>query len=553
MSFARCAILLLLFAFPVGGHAVSYLRLDSGIVERRLKVVPADAVSRMRLLRQQFQSAGCDPARSAEQSVEGEALPNMICTLPGLAKGTIVIAAALDFDVAADESHSRWATVAMLPLLAESLNSSSHRCTFVLVAFTGHEKQVGSEAYLNALPESTRRSIVAMIDLDRLGREPIYAFPGPQVMRDVRVGRTATIAVATPHDETPLSQLLLAAANTLKFPLPPQSADAPPVTDAISFDREKIPALVVTSRWYATLNKFDGTQVRVQEEKTDPKQYYQTYNLLCVFGLHLDQAFGSERVKPGEKVVAEKEIADHLLAVINGLRANSKLAPLTLEPRVAGDALQQAAAFAANKRLSNELTVEQRLATLSVPVTGASEVWFVFPEEASKNDALIRESIGEDTRKSLLDPRYTMTGVAAVHRGKSYFAVATLVSPASELSGSDAEEAMVKAIQQSRVKLGFSEFPSATPSSGLRELACSMAKQNSLQVGIDGINATKVYAFESNDPANSSWVLEIAKYGTEPGANQQMNSYEVTLGICRSTSGPISTGNFYVLVELNRK
>jgi hypothetical protein len=80
-----------------------------------------------------------------------------------------------------------------------------------------------------------------------------------------------------------------------------------------------------------------------------------------------------------------------------------------------------------------------------------------------------------------------------------------------------------------------------------------MAKQDSLQVGIDGIKATKVYAFETNDPANSSWALEIAKYGTEPGANQQMNSYEVTLGICRSTSGPISTGNFYVLVELNRK
>ncbi len=555
MRIVRGAFLLGAIAIPTLSSAVAYLRLDSGIVERRLKVVPADPISRGRLLRQQFRDAGCDPKYSQEQTVEGESLPNVICTLPGSAKGIIVFAAPLDFEITEDESHSRWATVSMLPLLAESLNGSSHRCTYVFVAFTAHQhqKQLGSLAYLAALPEANRKSIVAMIDLDQLGREPMYTFPGPQVTRDVVVGRRSTIVVATPHDETPLSQLLLAAANTLKVPLPEQSTDAPPVTDANSFDREKIAALLVTSRWYGTLNRFDGTQVRVPQTKIDLKQYYQTYNLLCVFGLHLDQAFGSERPKPGEYSVAETKISDHLLAEINGLRANSNLAPLAVESRLVGDAKQQAAVFASNKRLSGEVKLEQRVANLGLFSTDASEVWFVFPEEASKDDALIRESIGNDARKTLLDARFTLTGVAAIHRGKSYFAVANLISPVREISPADAEESMLKAVQRSRMKLGLAQFRIASSSNNLRDLACSMAKQDSLQSGIDALKAPKVFAFTSGNPENSSWITEIAAYGTAPGATVQMNFDEVTVGICRATSASVPSGTFWVLVELNKK
>src|SRR4249919_1438293 len=94
---ARWFLLCLCISLPLASGAVAYLRLDSGIVAKRVKLSPVDAQARLSLLRDQFREAGCEPKYMREQPVEGEAIPNLICTLPGSAKGTIVFAAPLDF------------------------------------------------------------------------------------------------------------------------------------------------------------------------------------------------------------------------------------------------------------------------------------------------------------------------------------------------------------------------------------------------------------------------------------------------------------------------
>jgi uncharacterized protein YkwD len=344
--------------------------------------------------------------------------------------------------------------------------------------------------------------------------------------------------------------MLLAAADTLKIPRPESSLDAAPGNFASVFQQAQIAALVVTSPNYVTLKRFDGSAVRVQQSKIDLKAYYQTYNLLCVFGLHLDQAFGSDRIKGGDHVEAESRVSDHLLAVINAMRAGTSLAPLALDARVSGDATQQAAAFAANKRLGNGIKIEERLAKLGVMTAEASEVWFVLPEEAAKDDALIRESIGDDARRSLLDPRFTVAGLAAAHRGRSYFAVAALVLPVRELSSQEAEAALLSSIQKGKKKLGLPEFQVATSSATLRELACSMAKQDSLQAGLDSAKAPKVFAFTTANPEQSSWVDEVASYGATR-ENSQIKFDHVTVGICRASSATMPNETFWVLVQLS--
>jgi uncharacterized protein YkwD len=546
LRIAKLFLLILCISLPLTSGAVAYLRLDQGIVEKRLELSPADAQARLRLLRDQFREAGCEPKYMREQPMEGEALPNLICTLPGSAKGTIVFAAPLEFSGEGGDG-SGWATLAMLPLLIESLNGTSHRCSLVFIAFANHS---GVSTYLAQLPDASRKSIVAMIDLQQLGWNATYAFPGPPEKEDKRVGRL-TIEVPATHEDTPLSQLLLAAANTLKIPRPESSSDAPPNNLARAFQQASISSLIVTSPNYVTLKRFDGSVVRVQQSKLNLKAYYQTYNLLCVFGLHLDQAFGSDRTKAVDHSDAESQLVDHLLKVINSMRASATLAPLAVDARVTGDATHQAEAFAANKRLGEELTIEERLAKLGVMFTDASEVWFVLPEEASKDDELIRESIGNDARQSLLDPRFTIAGVAASHRGKSYFAVANLVSPMRELSSEDAEAALLSAIQQGRKKLALPEFRVANPSATLRELACSMAKKDSLQAGVESASAPKVFAFTSGNPERSSWVDQIASFGAT-SENSQLKFDHVTVGICRASSATAPIETFWVLVQLSK-
>ena len=419
MKMARGFVLLLCMVVPVMSGAVAYMRLESGILDRRLKAAPADAAARLKLLRQQFKEAGCDPKTSREQQVEGETSPNVICTLPGTAKGTIIFAAPLDYQFTKDEAPAGWATLAMLPLLVESLNGSSHRCNYVFIAFAGQHHQPGSAAYLAQLTEAQRSSIVAMIDLESLGRtEATYSFAGARVKRDVLAGRNV-ITITDPHEETPVSKLFMAAAHTLKYDIPSQTLDSLPATDAEPFEKARFPNLIVTSLGYTVVNSFGDVKTRIRKTSIDLKAYNRTYNLLCVFGLHLDQAFGREVVRAGERLAADTRIAEHLMTTINSMRAGAQLAPLGIDTRVTEDAQHQAAAFATNRKASDEAPIEQRMANLGVFSTAASEVWFMFPEQASKEDALIRESIGDDALKTLLDPRFTIAGVAAIHRGAS--------------------------------------------------------------------------------------------------------------------------------------
>jgi uncharacterized protein YkwD len=548
MRIARLAVLFLLSVIPVSVHAVAYLRLDSGIVERRLKQKPADAKARLRMIRQQFRDAGCDPKTSREQTVQGEMLPNVICTLPGSAEGTVVFSAPLEYSEV-DETGSGWATLAMLPLLAESLNGSSHRCTYVFVALAGSNTGSGSTAYMAALQEATKKSIVAMIDLEQLGWKPMYGFDGPQQTRNVRIGRS-TIAVAMEHDQTPLSQLLLAAADTLKKPRPEVWPDEIPKKDAGAFHRAQIQTLIVTSQNYVALTKFDGTEARVPQKNIDVKAYYATYNLLCVFGLHLDQAFGAERGKATDMVTSEQQMDEHLLAVVNDVRKAAGLAAFTTDARLNDDAKRQAEAFARNKRLS-DVKIEERVSKLSMAFSDASETWFVLPNEALKDDALIRESLNEQTRATLLDPRFDLIGVAAVHRGKSYFAVADLISSTRDLSVVEMEQAVLRAIQQARGKNGLPRFAMATQSAQLREAACNMAKQDSLQAGVDAVKGPKVFAFNSANPDRSSWIEQIATFGTAATSKPNEKFTSVRVGVCRASSVENPGGTYWVIAELS--
>src|SRR3974377_358891 len=110
---------------------VTFLRIDKSLVEQRVQQQPQSPEQRVTTLRAMFEKAGCAKPNIQVQTVPDQSLPNVICTLPDTEYGTILIAARLDYDGRGGEGPVGWGGVAMLPLLPESLNSTSHRHTLV--------------------------------------------------------------------------------------------------------------------------------------------------------------------------------------------------------------------------------------------------------------------------------------------------------------------------------------------------------------------------------------------------------------------------------------
>ena len=187
-----------------------------------------------------------------------------------------------------------------MPLLAESLVLTPHRYSLVFVAFTGHKDLAGSAAYLKSLSDDERKAIRAMIDLDQIGRTPAtFSFATVQAASGLTpLGPTKQIT----HDDTPMSKLLPLAAITLKDTDYAHQNREQLFTDAQNFERAGTLALTITSPAYTKLVRPGNTEVSMARTELDPKVYYQTYNLLCVYTLYLDRGIAPPKAKPSTDV-----------------------------------------------------------------------------------------------------------------------------------------------------------------------------------------------------------------------------------------------------------
>ncbi len=120
---------------------VTFLRVDKTLVQQRVEQAPPTTAQRVTALRLMFEKAGFLRRNIQVQPVPDQPFPNVICTLPGTELGTILVAARLDYDDRGDENKVGWGGVAMLPLLSESLNSTTHRHSLVFAAFSAVTKK----------------------------------------------------------------------------------------------------------------------------------------------------------------------------------------------------------------------------------------------------------------------------------------------------------------------------------------------------------------------------------------------------------------------------
>lgn len=286
--------LLLLLGLAVACLAdnLTYLRIDRSVIEKLIQTVPPTDQDRVVTLRSQFQAAGCKPDMMQEQQVPDVDLPNVICILPGPDPGAIVIGARLGSKAHGDEALVDWGSTAMLPLLARSLNTATHRQTLVFAAFAGHDTgMAGANVYLKQLTAEQRAQIRAMIQIEKIGRTPAdYAFPGSDTLRATTLSEKALKKPA--HEPTIPSKVLPIAAHSLGFSRTPEESNDIPATEAGIFEDASIPSIVIHSLSYRTIvppGKI--AEANVMRTALDPQVYDQTYNLLCVYILHLDKVY----------------------------------------------------------------------------------------------------------------------------------------------------------------------------------------------------------------------------------------------------------------------
>ncbi len=275
---------------------LTYSRLQRSVVEARLDAPSVNA--RLQALKEQFLKAGCAQEQLKEQALSGEATPNVVCTLPGLESGAIVIAARWGTQELSDNGRAQWATVNMLPLLAESLLRSPHRHSLIFIALGGNDEKAAASHYLQQLSETERKQIRAMINLEEIGRGPLeYTFPPLKTAQSRQSVLSLSGDIPTVHHENILGRLLGASTNALKQTAPGE-LNTEQTNATQPFDDAYILALTLSS----------ATNPRNQ---ADAGAYYDTYNLLCLYALVLDLGLSPpEAPKTTTTLVAQTRIPE---------------------------------------------------------------------------------------------------------------------------------------------------------------------------------------------------------------------------------------------------
>src|ERR1019366_4780524 len=269
----QCA---LLFAVLTGCCAaqspksIPYLRLSQPIVEQRLQT-PAPSEDWSAALRKQYAKAGIPAYQIVEQAVPGSSQKMVICTIAGRGDSVILVSASQASAKDDDANAVAWASLAMLPLLAESLNAVSTDSSIVFIDFTGDSRhRSGSSWYAHQLSEAQRKKAKAAIEIAGVGR--------------------GSTTFEIKHGERYLEEWLATSALALGLPalMPAYEGDATAFTDAKAFRSADVPAITVSSQPQRVPHSFSAGYTPVNKLITS--EYYSTYQLLCVFLLDLDRS-----------------------------------------------------------------------------------------------------------------------------------------------------------------------------------------------------------------------------------------------------------------------
>src|SRR5271166_5841603 len=210
--------------------SITYLRLGQQLVEQRSQL-PAPSEEWSDALRTLYAKAGVPSYQIVEQTVPGSSQKLVICTIAGRGDSVIVVSAGLARPKDEDAAAVAWASLAMLPLLAESLNAVSTDSTILFIAFPADNRHhTGATEYVRHLDQEQRKKIKTAVEISTIGR-------GPTTFEVKRAARY-------------LADWLATAALALRLPklLPSYEGDTVDFVDARAFRSADVPAITVSSQ-----------------------------------------------------------------------------------------------------------------------------------------------------------------------------------------------------------------------------------------------------------------------------------------------------------------
>ena len=298
--------------------SITYLRLGPQIVEQRLQP-PASSEDWSIALRQQYVEAGIPSYQIVEQAVPGSSQKMVMCTIAGRSDSVILVSASLARPKDDDAASVAWASLAMLPLLAESLNAVSTDSAILFLALPGDKHHhPGSSWYVRQLSEAQRKNIKAAVEVSEVGR-------GAPTFDTDRRGRSLAEWLDTSAVSLGVTGLQPSA--------PDDSLD---FGDAKAFRSAGVPAITVSSQPVRVPHSFTAGYTPLNKLRSD--EYYNTYKLLCVFLLELDRAARGTSsqsmitpAKPNQRtrsVFTEEEASKMIVLQVGEARASYRVSTL---------------------------------------------------------------------------------------------------------------------------------------------------------------------------------------------------------------------------------
>ena len=241
-------------------------------VEARLGKYRGTDSERAAALKRMFVEAGCGEHLS-EQPVRGSKLPNIVCVQRGSSDKVILVGAHFDHVSAGDGVVDNWSGASLLPSLYEAIKNEPRKHTYLFIGFTDEERGlVGSRFYAHQMTKEQVAVTDAMVNMDTLGLSPTKVW-------------------AVSRSDKRLANALAYIGNLLNSPVRGVDFEEVGSSDSEPFAKRKIPSITVHSLTQETWNAqiLHAPKDKLSAMRLD--DYYQTYHLLAVYLVFLDQFF----------------------------------------------------------------------------------------------------------------------------------------------------------------------------------------------------------------------------------------------------------------------
>jgi len=256
---------------------IRFHALDEGVVEKRLRLSPKTNELRQAGIEQLFAESGCSASDMEKKPVKKLKYSNILCAMAGETDRTILVTAHYDKVGVGDGVVDNWTGTALLADLHESLHGLPHRHRIVFISFCCEEGGlIGSQFFVDGLNKEDAAKISAVVNIDSLGLSPTKLWASK----------------ADKH----LSQVLLAAAQTMNLPLSAVNVENVGSADSESFEKLKIPRMTLHSVTQPTLRVLHSPADRIDAIRMS--DYYQSYKLIAAFISLLDNTLDATLAAP---------------------------------------------------------------------------------------------------------------------------------------------------------------------------------------------------------------------------------------------------------------